>query len=95
MDIVKVTPSRPAPVATTPAKKSKKEKWQAYVDDALLRTGQVSQAAMFGLEGPRPGTFRLVLPLGTLCLVSNPVSPLYTYPSSSLFGLIEYPAEVE
>lgn len=47
MDIVKVTPSQPAPGK----KKSKKARWQAYVDDALLRTGQVSQAAIFGLDG--------------------------------------------
>ena len=31
--------------------KSKSVKWQAYVDDALLKTGQVSQAAIFGLNG--------------------------------------------
>ena len=33
------------------SKEIQKAKWQAYVDDALLRTGQVSQAAIFGLEG--------------------------------------------
>lgn len=47
MDIIKVTPAPPA----QQGKKSKKARWQAYVDDALLRTGQVSQAAIFGLDG--------------------------------------------
>ena len=41
-----MTPSPPAQ-----GKKSKKVRWQAYVDDALLRTGQVSRAAIFGLDG--------------------------------------------
>ena len=41
-----MTPTPPAQ-----GKKSKKARWQAYVDDALLRTGQVSQAAIFGLDG--------------------------------------------
>ena len=36
---------------STPAKKSKRERWQAYIDDALLRTGQVNQAAIFSLDG--------------------------------------------
>ena len=30
---------------------SKREQWQAYVDDALLRTGQVQNAAICGLDG--------------------------------------------
>ena len=46
MDIIKVTPSPQAQ-----GKKSKKVRWQAYVDDALMRTGQVTQAAIFGLDG--------------------------------------------
>lgn len=30
---------------------SKREQWQAHVDDALIRTGQVQRAAIFGLDG--------------------------------------------
>ena len=30
---------------------SKRQQWQAHVDDALLRTGQVQRAAIFGLDG--------------------------------------------
>lgn len=33
------------------ADRSKQSKWQAYVDDALLRTGQVTQAAIYGVDG--------------------------------------------
>ena len=33
------------------AKHSKRSKWQAYVDDALLKTGQVKSAAIHGLDG--------------------------------------------
>lgn len=54
MDIVKVTPAVSSSAsAATPVKqqKSKKVRWQAYVDNALLRTGQVNQAAIFGLDG--------------------------------------------
>lgn len=29
----------------------KRQQWQAHVDDALLRTGQVQRAAIFGLDG--------------------------------------------
>ena len=29
----------------------KQKKWQAYVDDALLATGQVTEAAICGLDG--------------------------------------------
>lgn len=32
-------------------KQSKLNKWQAYVDDALLKTGQVTEAAIYGLDG--------------------------------------------
>jgi profilin len=46
MDIIKVTP-----VPQAQGKKSKKVRWQAYVDDALMRTGQVTQAAIYGLDG--------------------------------------------
>ncbi len=35
------------------SKQSKQGKWQAYVDDALLMTGQVVQAAIHGLDGAR------------------------------------------
>lgn len=30
---------------------SKQSKWQAYVDDALLQTGQVTEAAIYGVDG--------------------------------------------
>lgn len=30
---------------------SKLSKWQAYVDDALLMTGQVTEAAIYGVDG--------------------------------------------
>lgn len=30
---------------------SKRQQWQAHVDDALLRTGQVQRAAIFSLDG--------------------------------------------
>ena len=33
------------------AKVSKEEMWQAYVDDALLKTGQVTEAAIYGIDG--------------------------------------------
>ena len=33
------------------ASASKRQQWQAHVDDALLRTGQVQRAAIFGLDG--------------------------------------------
>ena len=32
---------------------SKRSRWQGYVDDGLLRTGQVSEAAIHGLDGKR------------------------------------------
>lgn len=32
-------------------KLSKQDKWQAYVDDALLKTGQVTDAAIYGIDG--------------------------------------------
>ena len=32
---------------------SKREKWQSFVDDGLLKTGQVSEAAIHGLDGKR------------------------------------------
>jgi len=32
-------------------KRSKLEKWQAFVDNALMKTGQVTDAAIFGLDG--------------------------------------------
>ena len=32
-------------------KQSKLSKWQAYVDDALLLTGQVTEAAIYGTDG--------------------------------------------
>ncbi len=32
-------------------KQSKLSKWQSYVDDALLKTGQVTEAAIYGLDG--------------------------------------------
>lgn len=35
------------------AKPSKKAQWQSYVDDALLMTGQVTQAAIHGVDGMR------------------------------------------
>lgn len=34
-------------------KPSKKAQWQSYVDDALLMTGQVTQAAIHGVDGMR------------------------------------------
>ena len=33
------------------ASASKRQQWQAHVDDALLRTGQVQRVAIFGLDG--------------------------------------------
>lgn len=33
------------------AKQTKRSKWQAYIDDALLKTGQVKSAAIHGLDG--------------------------------------------
>ncbi len=30
---------------------SKLDKWQSYVDDALMKTGQVTEAAIYGLDG--------------------------------------------
>ncbi len=35
----------------TNVKQSKETKWQAFVDDALMKTGQVTAAAIFGLDG--------------------------------------------
>lgn len=35
----------------TADKQSKLRKWQSYVDDALLKTGQVTEAAIYGLDG--------------------------------------------
>ena len=35
------------------SKPSKRSRWQSYVDDALLKTGQVTQAAIHGLDGKR------------------------------------------
>ena len=35
------------------SKPSKRERWQGYVDDSLLKTGQVSEAAIHGLDGKR------------------------------------------
>lgn len=29
----------------------KREQWQAYVDDALIKTGLVSKAAIHGMDG--------------------------------------------
>ena len=43
MDITKVGP----------AKQTKRARWQSYVDDALLKTGQVNNAAIHGLDGLR------------------------------------------
>ena len=37
--------------SAAPDKQSKLSKWQAYVDDALLKTGQVTEAAIYGLDG--------------------------------------------
>ena len=37
---------------------SKRIQWQAHVDDALLRTGQVQRAAIFGLDGKEWATSR-------------------------------------
>ena len=34
-----------------PDRSSKLSKWQAYVDDALLMTGQVTEAAIYGVDG--------------------------------------------
>lgn len=33
--------------------RSKRSQWQSYVDDALLKTGQVTEAAIHGLDGKR------------------------------------------
>ena len=33
------------------AKQSKLKGWQSYVDDALLKTEQVTEAAIYGLDG--------------------------------------------
>ena len=35
------------------SKASKRARWQSYVDDALLKTGQVTEAAIHGLDGKR------------------------------------------
>ncbi len=35
------------------AKQTKRTRWQSYVDDALLKTGQVKHAAIHGLDGLR------------------------------------------
>lgn len=35
------------------ARQSKRARWQAYIDDALLKTGQVTDAAIHGLDGAR------------------------------------------
>ena len=32
---------------------SKQSRWQSYVDDALMKTGQVSKAAIHALDGGR------------------------------------------
>lgn len=32
-------------------KLSKQAKWQAYIDDALMRTGQIAEAAIYGVDG--------------------------------------------
>ena len=32
------------------SKQSKLSKWQCYVDDALLKTGQVTDAAIYGTD---------------------------------------------
>ena len=32
-------------------KSSKQAKWQAYIDDALMRTGQITEAAIYGVNG--------------------------------------------
>ena len=32
---------------------SKRSRWQSYVDDALMKTGQVSKAAIHALDGAR------------------------------------------
>ena len=40
-------------ISIVPSKQSstKAGKWQAYVDDALLLTGQVTKAGIYGLDG--------------------------------------------
>lgn len=35
------------------AKPPKREQWQSFVDDSLLITGQVTQAAIHGVDGMR------------------------------------------
>ncbi len=47
MDITKVQ------VQVAPAKQTKRSRWQSYIDDALLKTGQVKHAAIHGLDGLR------------------------------------------
>lgn len=32
-------------------RQTKLSKWQSYVDDALLKTGQVTEAAIHGVDG--------------------------------------------
>ena len=34
----------------------KKEQWQAYIDDGLLKTGMVTKAAIHGLDGTQWAT---------------------------------------
>ena len=38
-------------ISKQPDKRTKKQKWQAYIDKALLLTGQVTDAAIYGLDG--------------------------------------------
>lgn len=38
------------------SKQSKRSRWQSYIDDALLKTGQISAAAIHGLDGKRWAT---------------------------------------
>ena len=35
------------------SKQTKRSRWQAIVDDSLLKTNQVTQAAIYGLDGTR------------------------------------------
>ena len=47
MDISRVGPTG----AAAAGKQTKRARWQSYVDDALLKTGQVKHASIHGLDG--------------------------------------------
>lgn len=67
----------------SPGKQSKEVKWQSFVDDALLKTGQVTEAAIFGLDGVKWATSKN---FNVRCCLKLQKHWLYVNPSGQAFS---------